>query len=113
MRVDAGVAVRAKLFFQSSEDFVDRNFFGGEQFQEHQSSENSIPFRNVAGKTNSAAFFGAEQDVAFGHFSADIFEPDAGLDQRQSVGLAHVIDHRGRGEGFDDAASQATIGVKV
>ena len=61
----------------------------------------TVAFGNVPGKTDAAAFLSAEQYVALEHLRANIFEPDAGLDQRQAMRRAHLVHHRSGRERLD------------
>ena len=65
MRVDSSVMMRAKLFFQFSDQLVHGLALGCEQFQQHQARKNSVAFGNMPRKTNATAFFKAEQHPPF------------------------------------------------
>ena len=65
------------------------------------SSVKVVDIRNVPGETNPAALFHPQQHAAFEHLRANIFEPDAGFDQRQAMRRAHLVHHRSRRERLD------------
>src|SRR4051812_39645783 len=111
--VDTSVAMRSKLLFQLGEELINRNFFGGQKFEEHQAGEDAVALRNVPRKTDSAALLGAEKHVAFYHFRADVFEAHAGFDEGQTISLAHLINHGGRGERFDNSPVQMPVYVEM
>src|SRR3984957_5301496 len=106
--VNAAVVMFAKFVLQHGDEFTEALTVPGHDFGQKQGIHGGVAFGQVEFGADAAAFLAAEENVAFEHAVANVFEADRGFPDFAAEFRGDLVDHFGGGKSFGDFAGKLT-----